>query len=516
LLKIDQLSDQEWKDENGEKDEKELGVYAGGTYHYPLCGDECKDSATTVRQPPLYFSQSLGFTVKNKWQGAQLQAQSFFDSQRKKGTQDHLDTTTDDFVYSLSDQMAGNPRWYLSSKIPGAKEWKDDNGHGRDQPALPVQFYIGLIIAVLLFLYILFIRWFSKNILGLYSRNQLATNDWSPTKSEKSCLWLFPNEQSWKLLKRIPAGNRFNLNQYVHPATAPVFHPTDDDKPVLVTNLESVLLNPAIATQVLYELEEQIYKQGRQVVITSAVDPMPYIIENEKHEYEKWARLFSHADLAQGDWKIPEEFKEKVRKLKNAEGKHLEDFVADVVIDELGWHPELHLQLQAYKDRLLLNLIEKQVFRLLINPQRALCTHLWNLSTNAERRVLYQLARGNLVNPAQWETILKLQARGLVVLDPGVRLISFGLQKAILESVSKAEIRKLDQPEEVSTWALIRAPLIVLLGLVGLFLFVTQRDLFDTTMGMAMGAVVALPAITRMLSAFGSDGAGAAKVANIA
>jgi hypothetical protein len=188
----------------------------------------------------------------------------------------------------------------------------------------------------------------------------------------------------------------------------------------------------------------------------------------------------------------------------------LDEAVASVTQVELGWTWELHQQLNVYANRLAKMTLEKPAVRLLANPQRAFCLNQWHLSTLAERRVLYNLAHVNYVNPVQWETVLKLEARGLALRDPALRLASVGLQRTIRTAVDKADVARLTTAETLSPWGLMRLPLLVLVGLGALFLFLTQRDLFDTTAGTAMGLVVALPAVMRVVSLLVADNSVAA------
>ena len=445
-----------------------------------------------------FYSQYLRFVVRNEWHQKQLNAWS--DLQPKYANASDLPTSSirvgacesstqlTKFGDSTDQKIltVGDPEQVLNANVNGI--------------FTTVILWIIALSCVVLVLS-LFLKWFTRSLFGLYTRDQLPIHSWHYKKNKRNCLWLYPDELTWELLEGIDQGNQFDVHEFINPGRVPNFNAANPDTPTLVINLDVCLVNPVVAKQILSELERQAYEQDRQLIITSNIDPMAHIVDFEPRHCERWSRLLKDFDLAQGRVKVVGGFSAEVDELK------LPDHLSEIVKAELGWNSALFHHLPDYKSRLP-SLLEKQVQRLLAKPQLTLCANLFHESTAVEKRLLYQLAKGNLVNPSQWETVLTLEARGLLLRDPRLRLVSFGLEKAILNTVTKTEAHLFSTTEEESTWSKIKLPFIVMFGLAAMFLFVTQRELFDLTQGMAMGAVVALPAIMRLLTMFnGSDNA---------
>ena len=128
---------------------------------------------------------------------------------------------------------------------------------------------------------------------------------------------------------------------------------------------------------------------------------------------------------------------------------------------------------------------------------------LWDACTEDEKLVLVQLANEKVVNPKQEATVRGLIQRGLLVRDPGLRVLSpsFGLF-----------VQRVQDPDEVKSWerdaaglSWIHARWVVLgfLSLGLLFLWATQRDLFNTTMMFLSAAAVSVPGIIKLMSNLG-------------
>ncbi len=130
---------------------------------------------------------------------------------------------------------------------------------------------------------------------------------------------------------------------------------------------------------------------------------------------------------------------------------------------------------------------------------------LWTLCSEREKIVLVHLAEGGLVNARNERALKRLLARGLVVRLPHFRLMNESFQRFVSTSLCCEEVRALEQVAEASTWTKIRAPLVtVLIGAAG-FLFITQREVFDTSVAFVGAIAAALPALFRMIGLGGSS-----------
>jgi hypothetical protein len=138
---------------------------------------------------------------------------------------------------------------------------------------------------------------------------------------------------------------------------------------------------------------------------------------------------------------------------------------------------------------------------------------LWTMCNENEKILLVHLAEGGLVNPRNSAAVRKLMARGLVVRSPHFRLMNAGFQRFVASGACRDEVRQLERGAEASTWNKIRAPLVAVLIGAAAFLFITQREVFDTSVAFVGAAAAALPALFRLLGAGGGGTAGAPKSA---
>ena len=120
---------------------------------------------------------------------------------------------------------------------------------------------------------------------------------------------------------------------------------------------------------------------------------------------------------------------------------------------------------------------------------------IWSGCTVPEKVVLHHLGRDGMVNTKNYDHVLDLLQRGLAMRDPSLRLMSSSFEKFVVSSVSKSDLLEWEQAEGISAWSILKWILPLPLLLLGVFLFVTQRDAFSNT----IAAFVALSSITPIL-----------------
>ena len=131
---------------------------------------------------------------------------------------------------------------------------------------------------------------------------------------------------------------------------------------------------------------------------------------------------------------------------------------------------------------------------------------IWATCTREDKLVLGQLAEEGLVNYKAKATLRRLMARGLVRREPHFVLMNETFRRFVLSSFSRTEVMALEEDSierAPSAWDAIRWPFLALLVGSLAFLFVTQHELFNTTVGVITAVTAAVPAIVKMANIFG-------------
>ncbi len=100
----------------------------------------------------------------------------------------------------------------------------------------------------------------------------------------------------------------------------------------------------------------------------------------------------------------------------------------------------------------------------------------------------------------------------LIVLAPDLRLMNESFRRFVLgECCRPATVSAWIGEDDTSHWNRLKVPLITVLAGLALFLYLTQRDVFDTTIAFAAAVAAGLPAIFKLLGVFEQDKAGKAE-----
>jgi hypothetical protein len=128
---------------------------------------------------------------------------------------------------------------------------------------------------------------------------------------------------------------------------------------------------------------------------------------------------------------------------------------------------------------------------------------LWYALGQPEQHLLAQIASGCLVNDSLREPLRHLLAwrllerKGLVF-----RMKEDSFRSFVLAHYDAEALRQWEDKAAVGLWRYVRLPFYSMLGLILLFLFITQPGLFDITIALASVAVALLPSIIRIVDVF--------------
>lgn len=128
---------------------------------------------------------------------------------------------------------------------------------------------------------------------------------------------------------------------------------------------------------------------------------------------------------------------------------------------------------------------------------------LWKSCTPDEKYLLYDLAQDGLVNTRNVKVIASLVNKGLVLSLGTLTLFNRSFRNFILSTVNPEEALALEASvKKSSTWGVIRVPLLLTLLALGLFIFYTQRQVFNNALAVMATMAAALPMVLKLLSSF--------------
>jgi hypothetical protein len=113
---------------------------------------------------------------------------------------------------------------------------------------------------------------------------------------------------------------------------------------------------------------------------------------------------------------------------------------------------------------------------------------------------LSQIGQEGLANERTKRTIRLLMARGLVRRQPNFALMTETFRQFVLSS--KAEVEALEG-QFSSAWDRIRWPFLTVLIVGAVFFYVTQREAFNTALGLLTATATVVPAVAKMAGLFG-------------
>jgi hypothetical protein len=132
---------------------------------------------------------------------------------------------------------------------------------------------------------------------------------------------------------------------------------------------------------------------------------------------------------------------------------------------------------------------------------------LWDSCSDDEKLVLVQLAYENVVNPKSVVVVRRLIQRGLLVRDPILRIMNQSFARFVTQVQDPSEVHAWEHAATGMSWANLRWGLLGVLLVALLFLWATQRELFNSTMMFMSAAAVGLPGILKLLSSLSKSGA---------
>jgi hypothetical protein len=124
--------------------------------------------------------------------------------------------------------------------------------------------------------------------------------------------------------------------------------------------------------------------------------------------------------------------------------------------------------------------------------------------TKEEQFIVYDLAQDGLVNPENIESITLLLNKGIIIYDGTLKIMNQSFRNFVLSVVKPEYALRMEAVSESGSWTIFKVPLILILGCVSIFFFVTQQDAFSNVLAYATTITAGIPLILKLLNSFSS------------
>jgi Cache domain len=161
------------------------------------------------------------------------------------------------------------------------------------------------------------------------------------------------------------------------------------------------------------------------------------------------------------------------------------------------------LQILAQKD--FLKLSREQLIRRIVNQARTYYTHIWNSCSIDEKLTLSHLAQDRLLSHRDPD-LEPLLRRELIVRDEDLHLFNESFRQFVKSAEQVSFVAQHDeQQRQGSLWQGLKVPILVGLVAVTAFLFITQQDVYSSSLGVITGVTTLIPALFKVLSMIQGD-----------
>lgn len=141
-----------------------------------------------------------------------------------------------------------------------------------------------------------------------------------------------------------------------------------------------------------------------------------------------------------------------------------------------------------------------QIMQILSDRAQRYYHALWNTFSQSEKFALYYVVKDGFIS-SENPDILHLMMRNIIVRNPELRVMNVTFHKFILAKSTSIDIVAWKK-EARSTWNTTKTPFLTILIGIALFIFITQREVFNSTIAIVSAFTAALPAVFKLLGLF--------------
>jgi len=134
---------------------------------------------------------------------------------------------------------------------------------------------------------------------------------------------------------------------------------------------------------------------------------------------------------------------------------------------------------------------------------------IWETCSQDEKLTLCNLSKYRLVSSKNPD-LPRLLGRGLICKRPNLQPMNESFSRFIMAEGSPEKLVAWQREGEDSSWALLRIPFFIILISAAAFLFVSQRELYNSTLAFVSAFAAGMPSLFKLLGMFQSGRVGAA------
>ncbi|HEV7905358.1 MAG TPA: cache domain-containing protein [Pyrinomonadaceae bacterium] len=296
------------------------------------------------------------------------------------------------------------------------------------------------------------------------------------------------------------------------------------EKVIALDNFEHRASDPAANCQKSLFLQELLARR-RKLLIVSTIEPSLYNFgvapddsNNSKpsEELDRWSMIVSNfytaymEDNGESDWATGE-FEQSAEEA-HAKGEQLgrsreevEELVRTLKAECAPKAPLQHVAREIIRQRDFAELSPDHLVSRIRVQAGTYYQNIWESCSNYEKLTLYHLAQDRLLSPNDPE-IAQLLRKRLIVRDPDIHLFNESFRRFVKSQKAMQAVAQFEKEmKKDSLWHVIKAPLLIVLVSVVLFLFITQRDLYTSSLAIMTAITTAIPAFFKVLSLFQKD-----------
>lgn len=332
-----------------------------------------------------------------------------------------------------------------------------------------------------------------------------------PTKLGRRELWLRPDEA---VLERL-LGERKSLTLdsarlrdeevLVLVSEAKAFRGSR----VVVQAFEVGLREPPVAKRKLELLEELLDLHEKDIAVCSEMEPLYFFtaldVESQvigtTAELNRWAAALVQFEKSRGDARDLHAVERRAELFNAIQLSTGGAPAAEYLVDECWPDPFLrHLAGKLALSGACRDLTREEVVDVVLDHSEAYYRTVFGTCSREERVLLYRLAQDGFVNWHVTETLRRLIRRGLVQHAAGFPLMNESFRRFVLIVESPADVREWEMEGSAGVWSRMRTPVTMALGVLVVFLYFTQRQSFDETIGLVAALATGWPAAVNLLA----------------
>jgi len=163
------------------------------------------------------------------------------------------------------------------------------------------------------------------------------------------------------------------------------------------------------------------------------------------------------------------------------------------------------MALQIIEHKGFLDLDPQHLLARIANQARAYYRHIWESCSPGEKQTLCHLAQDHMLSHRDPD-IANLLRRQIIIKEEGLQLFNETFRQFVHSNEQLACCAEADaEAKKGSLWQMLKVPILVALMAIAGFLFVTQQDVFSSSLALVTGVTSIITGLFKVLSMFNTD-----------